>query len=125
MWALVRLILATGLFGRIFLSYMLQLALQRIVGRKRLIDRWRRLHRENARRLYRGIIRLRGVYIRLGQVLSIMGNFLPRSYAEELEGLQDQVPPHSFDEMERTFVTSLGKRPADVFRAFEKKPLAA
>jgi ubiquinone biosynthesis protein len=125
MWPLVRLIRATWLFGRIFLSYMLQLGLGRVVGRKRVAGRWRGLHRANARRLYRGIIRLRGVYIKLGQVLSIMGTFLPRAYAEELEGLQDQVPPHPFDEMERTFVASLGKRPRDVFREFDPKPLAA
>ena len=125
MWALVRLLRASWLFGRIFLSYVFQLALQKIVGRKRLIDRWRRLHRKNAKRLYRGIIRLRGVYIKLGQVLSIMGTFLPRAYAEELEGLQDQVPPHPVDEMERTFRASLGKRPSEVFQAFDRKPLAA
>ena len=125
MWALLRLIRASGLFGRIFVSYVIQLGLQRLLGRKRLVARWRRLHRANARRLYRGIVRLRGVYIKLGQVLSIMGTFLPRAYAEELEGLQDKVPPHTWREMERTFVASLGRRPTEVFRAFEREPLAA
>src|SRR5262249_59015460 len=87
--------------------------------------RWRRAHRRNARRLYRGILRLRGVYIKMGQVLSIMGTFLPRAYGEELEGLQDQVPPHPWREVERTFVAALGKRPREGFASFDDKPMAA
>src|SRR5262249_36908507 len=91
----------------------------------RLRERWKRVHRVNARRLYRGIIKLRGVFIKMGQVLSIMGTFLPRAYAEELEGLQDQVPPHPFDEMRRSFAASLGRGPAEVFARFDEQPLAA
>src|SRR5215470_8871262 len=122
---LLRFIRASLTFSRIFWSYLVQLALERLVGRKRLAPRWERVHRSNARRLYRGIIRLRGVFIKMGQVLSIMGTFLPRAYAEELEGLQDQVPPHRFDEMERTFQRSFGMLPSEAFRTFAAQPLAA
>src|SRR6185295_9322012 len=125
MGPLFRLVRASLLFGRIFWSYLLQFALQKLLGRRRLKERWKRVHRKNAKRLYDGMVRLRGVYIKLGQILSIMGTFLPRAYTEELEGLQDQVPPHPFPEMERTFVASLGKRPRDVFASFEEAPLAA
>ena len=58
--------------------------------------RRKRVDARNARRLSRGMLRLRGVFIKLGQVLSIMGGFLPRVYAKELEQLQDQVPPQPF-----------------------------
>src|SRR5262249_38761700 len=61
----------------------------------------------------------------MGQVLSIMGTFLPRAYAEELEGLQDQVPPHPWRELERSFTAALGKRPEEVFKTFAHVPLAA
>jgi ubiquinone biosynthesis protein len=125
MWAGLRLLRATLLVAVIFWSYLLQLGLERVVGRARLRERWRRVHRRNARRLYRGIVRLRGVFIKMGQVLSIMGTFLPRAYAEELETLQDQVPPHPFDEMKRTFVRSIGREPAEVFSSFNETPLAA
>jgi predicted unusual protein kinase regulating ubiquinone biosynthesis (AarF/ABC1/UbiB family) len=123
--AVFRLFRATILFGRIFVSYMLQLGLQKVFGRTRLRERWRRVHRRNARRLYRGILRLRGVYIKLGQILSIMGTFLPRAYQEELEPLQDKVPPHRFDEVQKTFLRSLGKTPHELYASFEEKPLAA
>src|SRR5688572_18637775 len=128
MWAALRLFRASILLATIFTSYLVQWLLARIFGDERpgrVRERWRRVHRKNAKRLYRGIIRLRGVFIKMGQVLSIMGTFLPRAYAEELETLQDQVPPHPFDEMERTFVASIGRRPSEVFSAFSETPLAA
>jgi ubiquinone biosynthesis protein len=96
------------------------------MGQSEWVDRrWKRVHERNAKRLYRGIIRLRGVYIKMGQVLSIMGNILPRAYSRELEGLQDQVPPAAWDSVEEALVLSLGREPDDVFADFERKPLAA
>src|SRR5688572_5941432 len=62
----------------------------------------------NARRVLRAILRLRGVYIKLGQVLSIMGGFLPRVYTKELEALQDKVPPRPFAELAPTFEADFG-----------------
>ena len=61
-----------------------------------LSRRQERVDNTNARRLLRGMLGLRGVYIKLGQVLSVMGGFLPAAYGRELESLQDAVPPHPF-----------------------------
>ena len=40
MWAVFRLLRATILFGRIFASYLVQMALVRLLGRERLKERW-------------------------------------------------------------------------------------
>ncbi len=107
---------------------MLQLGLQRLatrLGRGRLEARWERVHTRNARRLYRGMVRLRGVYIKLGQVLSIMGTFLPRTYTAELEKLQDEVPAHPFRDVARSIERALGAHPDALFEEFERTPLAA
>jgi len=126
MWPAFRLFRASLILSRIFASYVVMWLLGRMFPERAWVrERWRRVHRRNARRLYRGILRLRGVYIKMGQVLSIMGTFLPRAYGEELEGLQDQVPPHPWREVERTFVAALGKRPREVFASFDDKPMAA
>ena len=125
MWAAIRLLRALWLFGRIFTSYMLQLGLQRMFGRARMRKRLHKVHRRNARRLYKGFVRLRGVYIKLGQILSIMGNFLPRAYAEELERLQDEVPPRPFGAIARSVQRSLDKPPSEAFAAFSQRPIAA
>ena len=41
----------------------------------------------------RAILELQGLYIKVGQLFSIMTNFLPAEFLRELEGLQDNVPP--------------------------------
>ncbi|HTR53230.1 MAG TPA: AarF/UbiB family protein [Kofleriaceae bacterium] len=126
MWAAIRLIRATRVFAIIFLSYMWQMSWARLwPSRYATKARWKKIHRRNARRMYRGFVRLRGVYIKLGQILSIMGTFLPREYVEELEALQDDVPPTSYKRITSTFVKAFGKQPDQVFASFAREPIAA
>jgi ubiquinone biosynthesis protein len=127
----LRLVRALWLFATIFASYMLHFALVRVLRRRgRRIPAWlearrRRVDVANARRLLRGMLRLRGVFIKLGQVLSILGGFLPRAFTRELESLQDHVPPHPFRDVERTFLASFGRRPDECFARIEREPIAA
>jgi predicted unusual protein kinase regulating ubiquinone biosynthesis (AarF/ABC1/UbiB family) len=135
-----RLSRALLLFGAIFASYLVQMGLARLLGRQvhdaeENRTRWRvpewvrrrrkKVDQKNARRLLRGMLRLRGVYIKLGQVLSIMGGFLPRAFTVELESLQDQVPPHPFKDVERTFQQCFGKSPEQCFKDIDRTPIAA
>jgi ubiquinone biosynthesis protein len=87
--------------------------------------RGERIDERNAQRTLDAMLRLRGVYIKLGQVLSIMGGFLPRVYTKKLSVLQDKVPAHPFHELEKVFVTQLGKRPSELFATIESEPVAA
>jgi ubiquinone biosynthesis protein len=126
MWAAIRLVRATRVFGVIFLSYIWQVAWARLW--KTRFDsklRWKKIHRRNARRMYKGFVRLRGVYIKLGQILSIMGTFLPREIVEELEALQDDVPPQSYRAIKKTFYRAFGKTPDQIFKTFSREPIAA
>jgi ubiquinone biosynthesis protein len=127
----LRLVRALWLFGIILASYLMQMALVRVFRpRGERTPLWLRARREridekNAKRLLRGMLRLRGVFIKLGQVLSILGGFLPRAFTRELESLQDNVPPHPFRHVERTFVATFGKGPDLCFATFEREPIAA
>lgn len=126
MWAAIRLIRAMRVFGTIFISYLWQMSWARLwPSRYATPERWRKIHRKNARRMYKGFVRLRGVYIKLGQILSIMGTFLPRSYVEELEGLQDEVPAQPYRTIARAFEKALGKPPTEAFASFSRAPIAA
>ncbi len=123
------------LFLMIFVGYFSQWLIARALRRKDangdyvvptwLKDRRIRLDTKNAKRLLDGMLRLRGVYIKLGQVLSVMGGFLPRAYSKELESLQDQVPPHPFSQIERTITREFGKRPSELWKSIDPTPLAA
>jgi predicted unusual protein kinase regulating ubiquinone biosynthesis (AarF/ABC1/UbiB family) len=136
----IRLVRAQLTFGVIFASYMVQLGLLKLFRRWRVdpdtgrehaeVPAWlerrqARVDEKNSTRLLSDILKLRGVYIKLGQVLSIMGGFLPQVYIKKLETLQDAVPPHPFDEIEQAFVDSLGARPEAFFERIEREPVAA
>jgi ubiquinone biosynthesis protein len=126
MSASTRLLRALLVFLRIFLSYLWMMSWARLwPARYAVQERWARVHRRNARRMYRGFVSLRGVYIKLGQILSIMGTFLPKEYTEELEGLQDEVPPQPYRVIAKSFVQAFGKAPTEVFKVFSPVPIAA
>jgi len=126
MQAAIRLIRASRVFGTIFLSYFWSLTWARLFPKKYdTKERWKRIHDKNAKRMYRGFVKLRGVYIKLGQILSVMGTFLPRSYGVELEGLQDEVPAQPYATIATTFHKAFGKDPKDVFKTFAETPVAA
>ncbi len=126
MTAAIRLLRALRVFAVIFLSYLWQMSWARLwPSRYGQSAVWKKVNRRNARRMYHGFVKLRGVYIKLGQILSVMGTFLPREYTEELEGLQDDVPPQSYKKIKATFVQSFGKQPHEVFTSFEEEPIAA
>ncbi len=126
MWAFIRLVRASWAFGIILASYLWQLFLRKLFRRAAWVERrWDKLHDRNAIRLYRGCVRLRGVFIKMGQVLSIMGTFLPRPYVRELEKLQDAVPPHRTSTIKKAIEKSLGKSPDVLFSRFSDKAVAA
>ncbi|MFW2389985.1 MAG: ABC1 kinase family protein [Polyangiales bacterium] len=136
----IRLVRAQLTFGVILASYLVQLGLLKVFRRWRedprsgheepvvpawLSRRQERVDEKNSKRMLEGMLKLRGVYIKLGQVLSIMGGFLPSVYIKRLETLQDAVPPHPFEEIEQAFIESLGGPPEDYFRSIDREPVAA
>lgn len=65
------------------------------------------------------------MFIKMGQVLSVVGTFLPSAYAEELEKLQDKVPPRPFPEIEGRLREAFGDAVLERFGTFEREPIAA
>lgn len=113
------------MFWTIFASYGMTWLLARVLPRSPRERLWERAHRKNALRLASGFTRLRGVFIKVGQVLSVIGTFLPKAYGEALEKLQDKVPAQPFPEIEARLREALGDDPLDRFESFEREPLAA
>ncbi|HEX5061887.1 MAG TPA: AarF/UbiB family protein [Kofleriaceae bacterium] len=85
----------------------------------------RQLNLKNARRIERTIIDLQGLFIKVGQLISIMTNFLPEEFRRELEGLQDSVPPRPYADIETRIREELGKPPTELFASFERRPIAS
>jgi ubiquinone biosynthesis protein len=87
--------------------------------------RLRAVHLRNARRIEATIVSLQGLFIKVGQLISIMTNFLPEEFRKELEGLQDAVPPRPYVDIEARIKEELGKTPDELFASFERRPIAS
>lgn len=88
---------------------------------KRVID----LHFKNADMVKQAILELQGLFIKVGQLLSILTNFLPEAFQKPLEDLQDKIPARPYSEIEQRIKTEFGKAPEELFTFFDKTPVAA
>ena len=119
-----RFLRAYGTTFLVIASYLWLGVRGRLLGRSWRDNHVRDFHGRNARRVYATILRLQGLFIKVGQLLSIMANFLPPEFRAELEGLQDQVPPRPFDEIEERLKSELGDRMALV-ESLDRVPTAS
>jgi ubiquinone biosynthesis protein len=75
--------------------------------------------------LRRTLERLGPTFIKLGQILSVRPDLIPKSYCKELEKLQDNVEPHSYSEIKAIIEAEFGKKIDHIFKYFDKKPIAS
>ena len=68
---------------------------------------------------------LGATFVKLGQILSTRPDLLPPDYQAELAKLQDAAPPVPSEVVAEAITGELGRRPEEVFAAFDPKPLAA
>ncbi len=77
------------------------------------------------RRLRRMLTELGPSFIKLGQLLSVRADLLPPEYIEELQKLQDQVPPQPFEKIKPFMEGQLGQPLNRAFKDFDKKAIAS
>ena len=121
-WRFIRAYTTT--FQVIF-SYLWLFWTAKLLGKAYRDQNIKAYHRANARRVYATILQLQGLFIKVGQLLSIMANFLPEEFRSELEGLQDQVPPRPFDEIAPRVEEELGAPVDELFAEFHREPIAS
>ncbi len=109
------IILATHLFRPLRFAFRLSPAAW--FSRKQAGDRGERL------RL--ALEELGPIFMKFGQMLSTRRDLLPRDVADELEKLQDRVPPFSGAEAIRIVEAAYQRPLSETFAHFEEAPLAA
>nr|MCK4930223.1 AarF/ABC1/UbiB kinase family protein [Nanoarchaeota archaeon] len=67
---------------------------------------------------------LGGTFIKLGQLLSLRPDLIPKEYCDELSKLQDDIEPFSFEEVKHVIKAEFKKPINKLFKKFEKKPVA-
>src|SRR3954469_2419579 len=88
---------------------------------RRLVER----HRRSSRQLTRAILDLGGLFIKVGQLISILTNFLPPEFRAELEQLQDSVPARPLEEVTARIRKEFGRSPEELFAEFDPIPVAS
>jgi predicted unusual protein kinase regulating ubiquinone biosynthesis (AarF/ABC1/UbiB family) len=109
----------------VMLSYVFLMLGKRIFGQHYYDLRIEKLHVRNAERVKRAILKLNGLFIKIGQMLSILSNFLPETFQKPLEELQDKIPARPYPEVRERIIQELGKAPEELFTRFDQAPLAA
>ncbi|MCI5107689.1 MAG: ubiquinone biosynthesis regulatory protein kinase UbiB [Pseudomonadales bacterium] len=65
------------------------------------------------------------IYIKFGQLLSTRRDFLDQELADELQSLQDNVPPFEKPGVEEIIAKSLGQPASDIFQELESRSFAS
>eukprot|EP00929_Paragymnodinium_shiwhaense_P076975 TRINITY_DN39615_c0_g1_i1.p1 TRINITY_DN39615_c0_g1~~TRINITY_DN39615_c0_g1_i1.p1 ORF type:complete len:581 (-),score=137.45 TRINITY_DN39615_c0_g1_i1:679-2421(-) len=88
-------------------------------------DRYRRLHALYAPVARQSIEDLRGMFVKVGQVLSVRPEAIPEEYRLEFRKLQDAAPPARWDAVQRTIEEELQAPISELFLEIDETPLGA
>ena len=120
-----RLLYAYATTARVLLSYLGVELAARLRGRHWREEALLRCHRRNARRVARAIERLQGLFVKVGQLVSMLTSFLPAAFRGELEGLQDRIAPRPWPEVAARLAEELGAPAEELFAELDREPLAS
>ena len=91
-----------------------------------LEERLDAFHQRTASRAVEVILRLGGIYVKIGQFASTMGaGILQDAYIAALRPLQDGVPPRLLSEVAAIIEASVGVPMAELFESFDEQPVGA
>ena len=105
-------------------SYLRLMLMRKFMGRQWYERRIEALHIQNAERVKKAILELGGLFIKIGQLLSVMSNFLPEAFQRPLEALQNRLPARPYPDVQRRLLEELGKDPEEIFSRFDQAPIA-
>ncbi|MBW8349222.1 AarF/ABC1/UbiB kinase family protein [Bacillus sp. IITD106] len=86
---------------------------------------WDMLWERIGERFRKTLFELEGLLIKIGQMLSIRGDILPNAFIKQLQDLTDNVPPSSFDEIEKIIEIEWGCNMNQHLISIEKKAIAS
>jgi ubiquinone biosynthesis protein len=113
------------LAGRVYASYKLPRAFDRIRGRDPGKRDHSAIHERNAWMIYRNAIVLRGLMIKLAQVIGTRSDVFPPEYVKVLSQCHDAVPPRPWEKISPVLEAELGAKVDEVYASFERTPVAS
>lgn len=83
------------------------------------------LHAQQGQRIHTALLRLQGLFIKIGQTVSVLATVLPDAIRGPLESLQDRVPARRWEETQATLAAALGERVAEHVDEISQDALAS
>ncbi|XWS70610.1 hypothetical protein CRYUN_Cryun03dG0061400 [Craigia yunnanensis] len=108
----------------IYLDYKAVQQREKWTNKSKRAALWEKAHERNAKRVLSLIIKLEGLWVKLGQYLSTRADVLLEAYISLLKQLQDSLPPRPLKEVCQTIQKEFGKSMDDLFADFVEEPLA-
>lgn len=124
---LTRLREIANVLSRHGFSYLFdQAGLQNLLHRRSVAEGAERQGKlTTPQRMFLAINELGPTFIKIGQIISTRPDLVPWPYLEQLEKLQDMVPPFPAEQVEEIFRQDQQKSLAEVFVDFESVPIAS
>jgi len=97
----------------------------RALGRDPGARSYSKIHQRNANQIYRTATSLRGLLLKVCQVVGTRSDVFPPEYVRTLQRAQDRVPPRDFPVIREVVEAELGKPLDAVFSSFDPTPLAS
>ncbi len=85
----------------------------------------RRRHPDAPKQLLASLLALGPTFVKIGQILSTRPDLVPGEYIDELEQLQERVPPFPFEEVRRILERELGSSLSAAFLSLDEHPVAS
>jgi predicted unusual protein kinase regulating ubiquinone biosynthesis (AarF/ABC1/UbiB family) len=116
----------TGLLAaRVYASYKVPRLADQICRVDPKARDYSSVHERNAWMIYNNAIALRGLMIKLAQVIGTRSDVFPPEYIKVLSQCHDAVPPRSWTEIAPVLESELGRTADEVFDDFERRPIAS
>lgn len=116
---------AYRLANKLVFSYLSLWLAKKIFGKRYYERRITAVHTKNAGRVKKTIDELRGLFIKVGQLISSMSHILPEPYMVALESMQDKAPVTPLPETLALIETELSSSISSLFSEFDDTPIAS
>lgn len=113
------------MLARVFVGYKLISLREKRKGTDWGEPRREKHHYWSAHKFYETAVKNQGLLIKTGQFLGTRPDVLPDAYVDVLAGLQDEVPPETFENIRAAVERELGRPLEDVFTEFSEAPVAS
>jgi len=120
-----RFVVAYWVTLKVVLSYVILRFFARFDSQDEYEEKLRILNLRNAKLVEKTILRLQGLFIKVGQLFSIMTNLFPPEFRAGLEKLQDRMPERPSHEIVGRIQEEFHKSPEELFAEFDLRPIAS